>query len=101
MHDRCEVPVAIGECIASAFPFIRSSAESCVHSAEADPGPIFDLTLSTPARTPARPLPAQLLPYFTQFLVLQAKLGRKIESAVSPTPTPNNYQYPSLVPCVP
>ena len=50
MHDRSEVPVSIGECIASAFPFIRSSAESCVHSAEADPGPIFDLTLSTPAR---------------------------------------------------
>lgn len=85
-NARSEVPIST----ASAFPFIRTSAESCGHSA-AEADPIFDPTQCTPARQPA-----QLLPYFTRFLVLQAKLGRKIESAISPTPTPNNYQYPSL-----
>ena len=91
MQVRLQVPIGISHRLS----LLSAAARKVVSIPQSRiAGPIFDLT--NPAPGPASP--AQLLPYFTPFLVLPAKLGKKIEPAISPTPTPNNYQYPSRPP---
>ena len=91
MQVRLQVPIGISRRLS----LLSAAARKVVSIPQSRiAGPIFDLT--HPAW--ALPRPAQLLPYFTPFLVLPAKLGKKIEPAISPI-SPNNYQYPSSPPC--
>ena len=93
MQVRLQVPIGISHRLS----LLSAAARKVVSIPQSRiAGRIFDLTHAAWAL----PRPAQLLPYFTPFLVLPAKLGKKIEPAISPTPAPNNYQYPSRPPCL-